>query len=67
MLHLIGRHPLLTAEQLAQLLGTTSARILRLERELVESGYLRPIEMGDFHHNAIVVERETLSSLGLFE
>jgi hypothetical protein len=38
LLHLIGRHPLLTVDPLADLLGVTGARVRRLENELLESG-----------------------------
>ncbi len=44
LLHLIGRHPFMTVDQLANLLRTTKARIRRVELELDESGWLRQIE-----------------------
>src|SRR6266849_7817099 len=42
---LIARHPLLTRQQLASLLHTSSGRIARLETELV--GWLRPVTVDD--------------------
>jgi len=41
MLDLVGRHPFLTPDQLADLLGTTRIRAARLRGSLVERGWLR--------------------------
>jgi hypothetical protein len=68
VLGLVARHPLLTSVQLAGLLGTTRARIVRLEAGLADRGWLRPVDAhkcglekaGDF-------SRGGLSSLGLVE
>jgi hypothetical protein len=68
VLGLVARHPLLTSVQLAGLLGTTRARIVRLEAGLVDRGWLRPVDahkcglgkVGDFDPSG-------LSSLGLVE
>ncbi|HYW87490.1 MAG TPA: hypothetical protein VFB50_06960, partial [Chloroflexota bacterium] len=48
LLHLVGRHPFLTAAQLADLLSTLVPRIRRLESDLVRSGWLRRVEMEEF-------------------
>ena len=40
---LLARHPLLTRQQLASLLGTSTRRIGRLVAELVARGWLRPL------------------------
>src|SRR5207237_3311531 len=41
VLHLLGRNPLLTVRQLADLLGTPGARIEQFERALMELDWLR--------------------------
>jgi hypothetical protein len=67
LLHLIGRHPFLTTCQLAQLLGTTSTRIRRIEDELVRSGWLRRVELIELHPGVISLDRAEISRLGLVE
>jgi Replication-relaxation len=47
VLHLLGRHPLLTMGQLARLLGTTRGRIEGFEREMIDLGWLRTLDLGD--------------------
>ena len=42
---LVARHPLLTRRQLASLVGTSTTRIARLVKELVERGLVRPIHL----------------------
>jgi hypothetical protein len=44
VLHLVARHPFLTARQLGQLLEITPRRIRKLELELIELGLLREAE-----------------------
>jgi hypothetical protein len=67
VLHLVGRHPLLTAGQIARLLGTSIARIKRLEQELIESGWLRRIELDELPHGGIGLDFHDFGSLCLVE
>ena len=67
VLHLIGRHPFLTVEQLSDLLGTRTARIRQLERDLVERGWLRRIRVEEVPDRASVVVTSDWDSLGLVE
>src|SRR5207253_10808939 len=67
LLHLVGRHPFLTVRQLAHLLGTTTARIKRLEQELVECGWLRHIELAELADCGIGTGSDEYSPLGLVE
>jgi hypothetical protein len=67
VLHLIGRHPFLTVEQLAHLLGTTAARIRRVEQELVGSGSLRQIELDELPADTIGLGSDERRALGLVE
>ncbi len=62
---LVARHPLLTRQQLASLLRTSTARIARLETELMERGWLRPVTVnrGDLLPNAT----NQVQRLGLVE
>lgn len=66
-LHLIGRHPFLTLQQLAGLLGTSSARISQLERELVEIGWLRRITLDELPVDALGLGPDEISGLSLVE
>ena len=47
VLHLVGRHPFLSVQQLAALLGTTTARIRQLEDDLMDDGFLRHLTPAD--------------------
>jgi hypothetical protein len=67
LLHLIGRHPCLTVEHLAGLLGTTAHRIRRLETELIEDGWLRRIEFDELPLGGSAVTYEDFSGLGLVD
>lgn len=67
VLHLVGRHPYLSVDQLARLLGTTIIRIRRAEEELVDSGLLRRIEADELPANAINPTPESAARLGLVE
>src|SRR6266851_10150609 len=67
VLHLTGRHPFLTIHQLAHLLGTSSARITRLEQELVESGWLRRIELDELPKHEVGLRLDEYHALGLAE
>jgi hypothetical protein len=67
LLHLIGRHPCLTVDHLAGLLGTTVHRIRRLETELIEDGLLRRIEFNELPRGARAVTHEDFAALGLVE
>jgi hypothetical protein len=67
LLHLIGRHPFLIVDQLALLLGTTTARIKRIEQELIEMGWLRRIEQDEWPDGAIGLRGDECRALGLVE
>jgi hypothetical protein len=67
LLHLIGRHPFLTVDQLTHLLGTTSARVKRLEHELIACGWLRRIDLDEVPDGAIGLDRDECRALGLVE
>lgn len=43
MFALLARHPLLTRQQLAVLLGTSTSRIASLEHQVVDRAWLRPV------------------------
>jgi hypothetical protein len=44
---LVARHPLMTRYQVAALLRTSTRRIARLESDLIERGWLRPVPTND--------------------
>jgi hypothetical protein len=67
VLHFIGRHPLLSVKQLAQLLGLTTTRVRRLERELVETGWVRRIQHDELPDGHVVVGPNEFTRLGLVE
>jgi Replication-relaxation len=67
LLHLIGRHPCLTVDQLAMLLGTALGRVRRLEGELIEDGFLRRIGFEELPPGATSFGCEQLEALGLVE
>jgi hypothetical protein len=67
LLHLIGRHPFLTVDQLAGLFGTTQVRIKGIERELVEKGWLRRIDLEELPGGAMGLGRNEWQALGLVE
>ena len=67
LLHLVGRHPFLTAAQLADLLSTSVPRIRRLESDLVRSGWLKRVEMEEFPPVAVGWSQSVFSDLGLVE
>lgn len=67
LLHLIGRHPCLTVDHLANLLGTTVHRIKRLETQLIEDGLLRRIEFYELPRGGTAVNYEDFSGLHLVE
>jgi len=50
VLSLVARHPLLTRQQLALLVGTTRPRIVRLQAELLERCWIRPIRQEQLSH-----------------
>jgi len=47
---LVARHPLLSRQQLAVLVGTTQPRIARLQGELLERCWIRPIRQEQLPH-----------------
>jgi hypothetical protein len=67
LLHLVGRHPLLTAAQLADLLGTSVPRIRRLESDLVRTGWLKRVEMEELPTVAVGWSQSEFRDLGLVE
>lgn len=67
LLHLVGRHPFLSVDQLGQILGTSADRIRRLEQELIDSGLLRCIEFAELPDGALGLPREDWANLGLVE
>jgi hypothetical protein len=67
LLHLVGRHPFLTAAQLAGLLGTSVRRIRRLESDLVRSGWLKRVEMEELPLVAVGWSESVFNDLGLVE
>ena len=67
LLHLLGRHPLLTVAPLAHLLGIPRARIERLERELTERGWLRALEGTDLSASGLDLKLSEFARLGLVE
>jgi Replication-relaxation len=64
---LVARHPLLTRGQLASLVGTSVARIARLVTELVERGWVRPIQMDNQPHATVGSMQNATQRLGLVE
>jgi hypothetical protein len=64
---LIARHPLLTREQLASLLQTSTGRIARLEAELMDRGWLRPVTTDDPSFRTQPPTRDLARRLGLVE
>jgi len=67
VLHLLGRHPLLTVRQLADLLGTSRGRIERWQREMVDLDWLRSVVPGDLRGIGLDHESLELARLGLVE
>ena len=66
LLHLIGRHPFLTVDQLAVLLGTTVHRVKRLEQELIADGLLRRVDHRELPRGTTPAY-EHFAALGLVE
>jgi Replication-relaxation len=64
---LVARHPLMTRQQLASLLRTSTERIARLEAELMERGWLRPVTGNDLPLRVHVPIRDLVPRLGLVE
>src|SRR5947209_14489244 len=67
LLHVIGRHPCMTVEQLARLLGAPVDRVKRLEHELIQEGLLRRIEFGEVPRGGTALTYEEFAALGLVE
>jgi hypothetical protein len=63
----IGRHPCLTLDQLARLVGIAVDRVRRLENELIRDGLLRRIDFVELPRGATVLTSEEFSALGLVE
>ena len=66
LLHLIGRHPCLTVDHLAGLLGTNVHRIRRLETNLIKDGFLRRIDFDELPRGRDLAY-EDFTALGLVE
>jgi Replication-relaxation len=65
---LVARHPLLTRQQLATLLGTSATRIGRLVALLVEAGWLRPVRLEELPRCRMDEHtREQVRRLGLIQ
>jgi hypothetical protein len=64
---LVARHPLLTRQQLATLLGTSPARIARVVGLLMNRGWVCSIPPGDVPGNAGGLTRDDLQRLALVE
>ena len=64
---LVARHPLLTRPQLATLLGTSVARVARLLTELVERGWVRPIQLEEQTQATVGPRHTEIQRLGLVE
>jgi hypothetical protein len=67
VLQLVGRHPFLTREQLTHLLGTTRARVGRIEQQLVQLGWLRLLRLEDVSEDTIGLPEDEVRALGLAE
>jgi len=67
VLSLVARHPLLTRQQLAVLVGTTRPRIVRLQAELLERGWIRPIRQEQLPHATHGRTVDSIQRLGLVE
>jgi len=64
---LIARHPLLTRQQLASLVGTSVARIARLVTELAARGWVRPVQPEDHPQVTAGSADNEIQRLGLVE
>ncbi|MBV9600342.1 MAG: replication-relaxation family protein [Chloroflexi bacterium] len=62
LLPLVGRHPLLTVDQLARLLGIAVDRVRRLECELIEKGLLRRIDFGELPGGRMLPARDEFAA-----
>jgi len=67
VLSLVARHPLLTQQQLAFLVGTTRPRIVRLQAELLGRGWIRPIRHEQLIHALQGRTADSIQRLGLVE
>jgi protein involved in plasmid replication-relaxation len=67
VLHVVGRHPFLTADQRVDLLGTTAKRLGALERQLAGRGWLRYISSDELSDEAIGLNRQERRALRLVE
>jgi len=67
VLALVARHPLLTRRQLAVLVGTTPHRIVHLQAELRERGWIRPILHAQLSHATHAWTVDQIQRLGLVE
>jgi hypothetical protein len=64
---IVARHPLMTRPQLASLLRTSTGRIARLEVDLMERGWLRPVTSNDVSPGTDAPVHDQVSRLGLVE
>ncbi len=64
---IVARHPLITRQQLASLLRTSTGRIARLEADLMERGWLRPVISNNLPHGTDAPTHAQVLRLGLVE
>jgi hypothetical protein len=67
ILHLLGRHPLLTVRQVGLLLGMTRHRIEHFEHEMIEIGWLRAVDLVERGGIGLDLESGGFARLGLVE
>jgi hypothetical protein len=67
MLALIGRHPFLTRQQLAGLLGASTSRVERVQAELLAKNWIRRLSREDVPPRAIGLGAAEFGALGLVE
>ena len=67
LLLLIGRHPCLSATQLASLIGASAGRIRRIQIQLIQDGLLRRIGIDELPDRTSAIGLEEFSRLNLME
>ncbi len=67
LLDLVGRHPCLSLDQLAALLGTSRHRTAGLRAELMDRGWLRPVPVTDIPPAALARLEQEPAALALTE
>ena len=64
---MVARHPLMTRQQLATLLRTSTRRIARLETDLIERGWLRPVTSDTLPPSRALLTHDQVRRLGPVE